>query len=68
MNEYDTYTIHKIGELLGIQQSEKSLNDKPTLSTLQGYINRFLEECRESKKEEFFLFVFCDTHSTLKRN
>ena len=68
MNEYDIYTVHKIGELLGIQETEKSFNDQPTLSTLQSYLNRFLEECKESKKVEFFLFVFCGTHSTLRRN
>ena len=68
MNEFDIYTVHKIGELFGIQQSEKHLNEDPTKSVLQTYLSNFQEECSSSERIDFFLFVYCGTHSTARRD
>ena len=68
MNDFDYYTVNKIGEVFGIEESEKQVNDKPTKKTLQDYINRFLEESNETKKVDFFLFVYCGANSTSQRN
>ena len=68
MNEFDIYTVHKIGELFGIQESEKSHNDHPSKNDLQTYLSKFFEECFESGKVDFFLFVYCGTHSTARKN
>ena len=60
----DLYEVNRIGKLLGIEKKDVTVQAGPTKEELEDYVDTFRDECIVNPEIDYFLFVFCASHST----